>query len=600
MHPWLATLHTALRQEEAAQRARHEATVALPLRDRVIAGITWHPVRLEVDDREVVVRPARGASLSDEIQAGDRVTLDPPGAPGSGPPARVIGVDPEVAVLRLARGEIAPESAAITLSFDGATFVRQRQALERADAAPGKLRDLLLAARLPDDPLPPPPAAQLAIFTQLQQAQRDAAITALRAPRLAAIHGPPGTGKTYTLVALLRALVLGGDRPWALADSNAAVDHLAEQAAAAGLHVVRLGPRHRMNGAVAALSLEARLADGPHASALSTAERAISRARARRASSAELRQLYQVRDGIAAQARADALLGAEVIATTLGTLARVAAELPPAHTAVVDEASQAIEPAIWAAVPHIQRLVLVGDPHQLGPVVIGPPAPLSRSLLDRLLHEQRVPMPMLQVQRRMSSEIASLVRAIYGDAYQPHPSVAAHRLHELPGVIETAWTTPALSVIDTSGAGEGEQRDPLTGSLFNPLEVAVARHVVAALREAGVSPNQIGVATPYRAQRARLRESHGLTDVYVDTINAFQGREREVIVLSLVRANDEGTLGFVDDDRRLTVALSRARRSLFIIGDLSTLSHNRRLAELAADADANGVLRSVWELEGIL
>ncbi len=599
LHTWLHTLHTALRAEEAAQWARHEALLALPLPERVDAGVTWHPVRLEVDDREILVRPLRGASFSDEIGAGDAVTLDPPGRPGGGPRARVLGVDPDVAVLRLARGAEAPDEAAVTLAFDPSTFVRQRQALERADRTPGPLRDLLLAARLPDAPITPT-STQIAALTALEAAQREAAVTALSAVRLAAIHGPPGTGKTHTLVALLRALVAGGDRPWALADSNAAVDHLAARAAAAGLDVVRMGPLHRISGEAAPLALDARIRRGPNADALTAIDRELSRARASRAPFHALRDLERARDALADKARREALASAQVIATTLGTLARVAADLPPAHTAVVDEASQAIEPAVWAAVPHVQRLVLVGDPHQLGPVIVGAPDPLGHSLLDRMLREGRVPMPMLEEQRRMSHEIAALVRPVYGPRYRPHADVAAHRLDALPGVTATPWTSAPFTLVDTACAGEGEVRDPVTGSLHNPLEARVVAHIVAAMRDAGVPADAIGVATPYRAQRARLRALPALQGVTVDTINAFQGREREAMVLSLVRANERGELGFVADERRLTVAVTRARRALVVVGELATLTAHPRLAWIAAEAEAGGALRSVWELDGLL
>ncbi len=571
-HPHLAALHQALVDEQRHQADAHAAALQLSLPERVAAGVSLAPLSLRdswaVGPRtRLVLAPRRRGELHDGIGAGDRVVVAPVGSPDRGVRGVVAGVGE--ATLEITVDDEPPAGPlAVTRQFDPRTFVRFRIALERADAAPSPLRDALLAGQATwSEPADPCPEA----LASLEPSQRDAAMRALAAPHLAWIHGPPGTGKTTVLVALLRALVAGGDRPWALADSNAATDHLALRAAAAGLDVVRVGPVARLGAETAQLGVDARVARGPYGAALAALDRELSRLRGRSGGEAARtrRELIAERRAVQQRARGAVIASAQVIAATLGTLARVGPELPPAHTAVVDEATQAIEPAIWTAVPHVQRLILVGDPHQLGPVVTGPVPALAVSVLERLLASGDA--PRLTVQRRMNAAIQDLLEPVYGSRLRPHPSVASHRLCELPGVQQSPLTTQPVVVVDTAGAGLEPAVDPTTRSTFNQGEVRLCAVAVAELRRAGVAAADIGVIAPYSAQVARLSAHPALAGVEVATVNAFQGREKEAIVVSFVRSGDGG-LGFVADRRRTVVALSRARRALIAIGDMSTLA----------------------------
>lgn len=598
----LARLHAALTREEAWQRAEHEAIRRRPVADRVAHGLTWAPCAVEDTSdagrgRTLLrLRAPRGGVFHDGIGAGEPVLIAPIGAPDDGVTGLSLGAEGDVAEV-IADGEPPAGVLAITRRFDATTFERYRAALIRADRADSPLRDVLLGVRAPA-----PPADVAIDDPHLGASQRAAVAAALGADRVALVHGPPGTGKTEVIVAMLRRWVAAGDRPWALADSNAAADHLAARAARAGLQVVRVGHPARVGGDAARLTLDARIARGPLAAALAPIDRDLSRLRGddSRDGRAKRRELYAARDVIARQARDAALTSAQVIVCTLGTLAKEAPDLPRAIHAVVDEATQAIEPAIWTVVPWVERLVLVGDPRQLGPVVLEPDNPLARSLLDRLLDPDdpaggRLPMPMLTVQHRMHADIQALVDPVYGGALTPHPSVAGHRLADRPGVAATPLTSRAVLWVDTAGAGHDEAVDPTTRSLFNPGEVALARDAVARLREAGVAAADIGVIAPYAAQVARLRAEPALAGVEVATVNAFQGREKEVIVASFVRSNPDGTLGFVADERRLTVALTRARRLLVAVGDGATLSRSPAFARVLDAAAALGALVSAFE-----
>lgn len=571
-NPHLAVLHQALKDEERTVAAELEQLDHADPDEQVAVGHAWPALRIRSVERmgravRVFCVPPRGVALHDGIGPGDPVWLT---VHGQDRPGTVDGVEDAGVEIRI-EGDEPPDGAParVRRRHDPSTFIRFRQALERADAHRSELRQVLLGER------PATAVTQPSSLPGLNPAQQLAAGVALRTPDLALIHGPPGTGKTRLLGGVLRALVDDGDRPWALADSNAAVDNLALAAAERGLVVVRIGPLARFRPEVQALSLEARVREGPFGQALTALERDLKRTWG----TIEGHRVRAERDKVRDTARTHAIASAQVIATTFGTLARVAPTLPPPGTAVVDEATQAIEPAVWAAVPYIQRLVLVGDPHQLGPVVKTRNSPLAVSLLERLVG-RGLPMPMLTVQHRMLGSLRTLVADVYGPTYTDAPGIP--------------YGTDAVRFVDTAGKG-AEERDPITGSTFEPAEIEVVRDTVRALRVEGFAAADIAVITPYSAQVTRLRNLPELAGVAVGTVNSWQGREARAVVVSFVRSNPEGELGFLADDRRLTVALTRAKERLVLVGDSGTLARHVRFARLIDGIAEAGGLRSVWE-----
>ena len=601
MHPHLATLHDALTTEQDFQQREYERVRALPLDEQVALGMAWSPLNVThvsegTKGRTMVrVQVPRGGGLHDGISAGNPVLLAPVGNHKNGVSATCMGADEMHAELRVDGPWEANGQVTVVRGFDVSTFQWYRSGLRRLNDKSSTLREVLLGERVPG--VPPDPLPDAKVFSVLNGPQQFAARNALGSAELAMIHGPPGTGKTTVLVALLWALVERGDRPWALADSNAAVDHLAVKAAAAGLNVVRLGHIARIGSAAAPLTLHSRVAASTSGDMLQRLDREIIRARRdeTRDGRAALREMFEERSRVWAQARDAILAEAQVVASTMGTLVRKAADLPIRPvTAVVDEATQAIEPAILSVAPWVQRLFLIGDPKQLGPVVKEPNNPLATSLLMRLLNNNTLPMPMLAVQHRMNRQIQALVDPVYDGALSPHKSVADHLLSDLEGVEHSELTDRPVLWIDTAGAGFDEARDPLTSSTFNAGEARVVQLAVNQLIEAGVAPEAIGIATPYSAQVAHLQELLP-QGIEVASINAFQGREKEAIICSWVRSNVDGQLGFVADPRRLTVALSRARRLLVCVGDSATLSIDSRFAEVLDALQEQGAWATVWE-----
>ena len=607
---WLATLAAALTVEMDAQRVAHAQRQSLPWAEQVALGAAWPALRVEAVEpqrgRLVLRLRLPGGLLHDGIQRADPVEWGPQGGGGPWERAEVLDVYPQVAELLLPWGATGPTEGALVwvrAGLDLRSLQRSRDLLPRALRCSGTLLELLTdpAAVLRPPPAdgPPPPRPEGAA---LNPAQRRALEAILDDEPLSLIHGPPGTGKTTVLVAGLRARVARGEQVLALADSNAAVDHLALSAATAGLRVVRLARPWRVAPAVRPLCLDAVVARSAAGMAFAALDAELDKAARLGSRGRELAALHAERRAVAARAEADAIAGAQVLALTLGTLALQAEALPKVKVAVVDEATQALEPSLYALLPLVEKLVLVGDPCQLGPVVLGPPQPLQTSVMERLLAADPQGLgcrtPMLEVQHRMATPIHELVQPVYGPRYAAHPAAAAQGLESVLAGAQAApaWLVPQAVWVDTAGAAMDEQRDALSGSLYNPGELRVIALAVDALARAGLAPDRLAVIAPYRAQVQRLAALPCLRGVEVDTVNAFQGREIDVLILSLVRSNPEGALGFVADPRRLTVALSRARRGLLVVGDSATVGgHPRFGAVLDQLAGRPGALQSVWD-----
>ena len=177
-----------------------------------------------------------------------------------------------------------------------------------------------------------------------------------------------------------------------------------------------------------------------------------------------------------------------------------------------------------------------------------------------------------------------------------HESVAAHRLCDLPGVTPNPLTEAPVRFIDTAGASYDEELEEDTGSRRNVQEANLAVRKVRELLAAGVRASDIGLITPYRAQVRLLRERLAdVEELEIESVDGFQGREKEAIVVSLVRSNQEGEIGFLADTRRTNVAFTRARRGLLVIGDSATLAGNEFYARMLEHFEQIGATSSVWE-----
>jgi ATP-dependent RNA/DNA helicase IGHMBP2 len=512
---------------------------------------------------------------------------------------------------------------------DEVTLRRLRDALARARSATGKtarLVECLLGTCVPrPTKLPHDDGAALGLGPSLNPAQRRAAMHALLAEDVALVHGPPGTGKTHVLVEVIRRCVARGERVLALTASNAAIDHLALSLLRAEptLGLARAGDPARTAPLLEQHTLVALTEAHPHrALARDLVEQArglLGGARRRsdkgreawtreREARAEASKLFAEARRLERIAATDVIAKTRVLCATLtGRLDDILGDDDVFDTLVVDEASQALTPALLCGLGRVQRVVLAGDHKQLPPVVVSAEAQrlgLAETVFEKLCTGDKdgAISHMLVEQHRMHEQIMRWPSATsYESRLVAHPTVKDAVLAcDDPGQRVSRPAQP-LDVIDTAGAGFEEESPADNPSKDNPGEAHLVFLLVRDLIEAGLSPSDIGVITPYAAQSARLQ---GLlagwvdTGLEVDSVDGFQGREKEAIVFSAVRSNTDGDIGFVGDLRRLNVAVTRAKKKLVVIGDSATLCTDAAWRSLFDDAIARGHYRSVFEIDG--
>jgi ATP-dependent RNA/DNA helicase IGHMBP2 len=270
---------------------------------------------------------------------------------------------------------------------------------------------------------------------------------------------------------------------------------------------------------------------------------------------------------------------------------------------VIDEAAQSIEPACWIPLLRAGRVVLAGDHCQLPPTIVSNEAAregLSVSLMERLLRDLGSEISRrLTTQYRMHESIMGFSsEAFYESTLVADPSVAGHLLQDIPAVVPGELTSTPLTFIDTAGAGYDEELEPEGESRRNPQEAELVGRQVQVLLEAGVSPRDIAVIAPYAAQVRLLRDQLAIEGLETDTVDGFQGREKEAVVISLVRANATGEIGFLGDTRRMNVALTRARRKLIVIGDSATIAGHAFYHKLLEYFELHDAYGTVWDQPG--
>lgn len=503
----------------------------------------------------------------------------------------------------------------LDLASDEITRQRQLAALQRARNARrdrlSELRQVLLGAT---EPQLTPEIPVTSLDAALNASQQEAVRFALTARDVAILHGPPGTGKTTTLVELIRQAIRRGQRVLACAPSNLAVDNLLQRLVAHGEQALRLGHPARVLPELRAHTLDlvveehndSRVARKLVREAFALFRQAGKWTRAKPEPGAKRNLRQEGRDLLADARRLEAQAVEAVLnqATVLcATLTGVNDELLGKRhfdLAVIDEAGQCTEPACWLPLPRVQRVVLAGDHCQLPPTIVSAEAAKAGfgvSLMERLVaHYGPAITRRLDVQYRMHEAIMTFSSLhFYDGALEAHDAVRGHLLCDLPGVTREPLTETAVQFIDTAGAGYDEEPEPDGASRLNPREAELVGRKVRALLAAGVRPGDIAVIAPYAAQVRLLRDRLAVPGLEIDSVDGFQGREKEAVVLSLVRSNAEGEVGFLADVRRTNVALTRARRKLLVIGDSATLSTHPFYQSLFTYFESIGAYGSVWE-----
>jgi ATP-dependent RNA/DNA helicase IGHMBP2 len=513
----------------------------------------------------------------------------------------------------------------LDLAGDEIAHQREHAALHAADRAKGDrlaaLRAVLLGEVAPRFHPVVPLTLLDATINPIQQA---AIAHALAAEDVAIIHGPPGTGKTTAVVELIRQAVQRGEKVLACAPSNLAVDNIFERLLAVpelavGANVVRIGHPARVLPALRDQTLDLLVENHPdmklvrkltkEAHAMRAGASKFTRAKpepgARRDMRQEAKALLTDARRLEAQLVERIFGAARVICATLGGLDERLLGGYRFDRCIIDEAAQSTEPSCWIPLRYSERLVLAGDHCQLPPTVISPEASangLGMSLMERLLQPKDAPTTLacqLEIQYRMHHQIMEFPsQTFYGGTLVAHATVATHLLMGLPGIQESKLTITPVDFIDTAGADYQESVEAEGESRYNEGEARLVQHKIAQLQEAGLPLDHIAVISPYSAQVRLLREqlaplvNQGLE---IGSIDGLQGRENEAVILSLVRSNGDGEIGFLADTRRMNVALTRARRKLIVIGDSATIGGHPFYSQLLDYFEKVNAYHTVWE-----
>ncbi|MEJ7913154.1 MAG: AAA domain-containing protein [Chitinophagaceae bacterium] len=629
-------------EKDEDRRLTKQVTETLSAAERRDAGLTWYPVTIKdtetgrADYLTIEVERTSHHDQAHQLRFGISAVLF------SKHDARLHRLEGIISYINGNRLKIAlrtdelPDWAGdgklgIDAIFDENSYKEMEAALTQAQqlstrVEEGRLVNILIGAHKPTFHAQEPAASETtadgrgSMVSRLNPSQRDAVTKIMEANELAIVHGPPGTGKTSTLVEAIRALHhRDHEKILVVAPSNAAVDLLTEKLTEAGLNVVRVGNPARVSERLAALTLDSRINAHP-------GFREIKRLKKQAGDYRDMAQKYkrnfgkeerEQRKALFTEARniakevertesyivSDVLNKADAITATLVGANHYTVRQLKYGTVVMDEAGQALEPAAWIPILKASRLVMAGDHFQLPPTIksaLAARAGLGTTLLEKCatLHPQAV--VRLEEQYRMHEMIAGFSsQQFYEGQVKANSAVAGHLL--FPG------DTP-LVFIDTAGCGfeEAQQGTGTSNSEEADFLLKQLVHLVSQLKAfypPGDFP-RIAIISPYSHQVEALKQAvlntQALDDVRsalsVNTIDSFQGQEREAVYISMTRSNAEGIVGFLSDTRRMNVAMTRARKKLVVIGDSATLSAHPFYAAFIAYAEMHKAYVSAWEL----
>lgn len=443
-------------------------------------------------------------------------------------------------------------------------------------------------------------------FPWLNVTQEEAVNHVLAAKEVSIVHGPPGTGKTTTLVEAIYETLHRENQVMVCAQSNTAVDWISEKLVDRGINVLRIGNPTRVNDKMLSFTYERRFESHPDYSELWGIRKAIREIQSsfRKKSHSEketarnrLSRLRFRATELEVQIDTDLFSEARVIACTLvGSVNRVLTN-HTFTTLFIDEAAQALEAACWIAIGKADRVILAGDHHQLPPTIKCIEAArggLDRTLMQKVAANKPETVSLLKIQYRMHEDIMRFSSHwFYQDELKAAPEVSQR------GIL--AYDTPVVW-FDTADCDFEEDRLSESMSRINKQEAVLLveqlQTYIEKITKERVLDESIdfGLISPYKSQVQYIR---GLIKrnaffkpfrklITVHTVDGFQGQERDVIMISLVRANDQGNIGFLNDLRRMNVAITRARMKLIILGDASTLTKHAFYRELYKYITAHG------------
>ena len=475
----------------------------------------------------------------------------------------------------------------IQLFFDETSYKLMFEALDRAIRAKGNrlayLRDLFYSKQKAQTF-----SFDTIRFPWLNSTQELAVNNVLRAKDVAVVHGPPGTGKTTTLVEAIYETLKRESQVMVCAQSNMAVDWISEKLVDRGVPVLRIGNPTRVNDKMLSFTYERKFESHPDYPELWSIRKAIREMRSNRKRGTsdnwhqKLDRLKSRATEIECRINAQLFGEARVIASTLVGSANRVMSGQKFTTLFIDEAAQALEAACWIPMKRTTRVVFAGDHCQLPPTVKSIEAMrggLAKTLMERIVENKPEVVTLLTVQYRMNEKIMQFSSDWFYDGKVIAAPEVCHR-----GILD--YDLPMMW-IDTSGTEAYEQ---FVGESFGRINKKEAALTLEKLQDYFEKTGKqrildesidVGIISPYRAQVQYLRQQIKKKEFFrpyrklisVNTVDGFQGQERDIIIISLVRSNNEGQIGFLSDLRRMNVAITRARMKLIIMGNAETLSH---------------------------
>ena len=486
------------------------------------------------------------------------------------------------------------EGLGVQLSFDETSYRLMMEALDRVIRGKGRLgylRDLFYSRSQKAETL----TFQPMHFPYLNQTQEDAVNKVLWAKDVAIVHGPPGTGKTTTLVEAIRETLMRESQVLVCAQSNMAVDWISEKLVDRGVNVLRIGNPTRVNDKMLSFTYERRFESHPDYPQLWALRKAIRELRSHRRRGDEkyhqrLESLKSRATELEIRINAELFGEARVIASTLVGSANRLLDGQKYNTLFIDEAAQALEAACWIPMRRVGRVVFAGDHCQLPPTIksiAALKAGLGKTLMERIVETHPEAVTLLRIQYRMNDDIMHFSSSyFYNGQLESAQEVRFRSILDLDTPME--W-------IDTGSEkprGEDEEyKEEFVGESYGRINKAEAELTLDVLQRyiERIGKQRllderidIGIISPYRAQVQYLRQKLMKREFFkpfrrlisINTVDGFQGQERDVIVISLVRSNDEGQIGFLRDLRRMNVAITRARMKVIILGDSNTLTRH--------------------------
>jgi len=512
----------------------------------------------------------------------------------------------------------------INIQFDDNSYTEMQKALDEVIGARNnrvaELREIIEGNEKPSFERPD----DAILVPQLNLSQNRAVRHILSANDVAVVHGPPGTGKTTTVVQAIRLVLQSEKQVLVCAPTNTAVDLITEKLVEQGIHVLRVGHPARVSDELLKTTVDGQIQSHEHYKDIKNLRRnaeeyfrmAGKYKRSFGKEEAKQRAMYYTE---AKNCIKESRLLEDYIVNSLFDQAQVICCTPVTsnnrslarktfHTLFFDEASQALEAVSWIPLLKCHRVIFSGDHFQLPPVVKSPEAKkqgLDTTMLDRLATYEQVS-SLLTRQYRMHQHIMSFSNAyFYNNELEADVSVKETLLSSQE---DLDLLSKPIELIDTAGRGFEEYQNPETLSTSNAGEADLLfKHLELVLQQYAysqpVGPVSVGIISPYKEQIELLKEkltafdyaAYPVSELAVKTIDGFQGEERDIIYISLVRSNPDSEIGFLSDIRRMNVALTRAKKKLVVIMDTATIGNHPFYKAFIDYCEAGGFYKSAWE-----